>query len=78
MLVPLPTSSRTTKDFDVALLIMFAVSVISTIKVDCPRISSSDAPTRVNMRSTRPIVASLAGMNEPTCAIRTSRAVCLM
>ena len=40
---------------------MLAVSAISTMKVDWPRARSSLAPTRVKMRSTRPIRASRAG-----------------
>ena len=44
----------------VALLRMFAVSLISTMKVDCPRARSSLAPMRVKMRSTRSMRAVLA------------------
>ena len=42
-----------------ALLRMLAVSVISTMKVLWPRLSSSVAPTRAKMRSTTPIRADL-------------------
>ena len=42
-----------------------------------PRTSESDAPTRVKMRSVRPIVADTAGTNEPACARRTRSAFCL-
>ena len=38
---------------------MLAVSVISTMNVLCPRLSSSLAPTRVKMRSAMPIRAPL-------------------
>ena len=44
---------------------MFAVSVISTMKVDSPRASMSDAPTRVKMRSVRPMTASDGGDERP-------------
>jgi hypothetical protein len=40
---------------------MLAVSVISTMKVDWPACSSSDAPMRVKRRSTTPTVALFAG-----------------
>ena len=55
---------------------MFAVSCISTMKVDWPRAMLSDAPTRAKMRSTIGSFASRAGTNEPACAIRQSSAVC--
>ena len=67
--VPRPTSSRITNDRGVAWWRMLAVSVISTMKVDSPRANMSDAPTRVKMRSVRPITASVAGTNDPACAI---------
>ena len=51
---------------------MFAVSCISTMNVLRPRARSSLAPTRVNTRSTTPIVAASAGMNDPVCAMTTS------
>ena len=54
---------------------MLATSVISTMKVDCPDARSSDAPTRVKMRSEIPISASVAGTKEPVCASRAIRAV---
>ena len=47
---------------------MFAASVISTMNVLCPRLSSSLAPTRVKMRSAMPTVAAFAGTKLPTCA----------
>ena len=52
--VPRPISSRTTSERRVALWRMAAVSVISTMKVERPRARSSDAPTRVKIRSTTP------------------------
>ena len=55
---------------------MFAVSIISTMKVDSPRARSSEAPTRVKMRSQTPITASSAGTKLPACAIRTISATC--
>ena len=47
---------------------MLAVSVISTMKVDWPRLRSSLAPIRVKTLSTMPIWALLAGTKEPICA----------
>ena len=44
---------------------MFAVSVISTMKVDIPAARSSCAPTRVKTRSVRPIEAAWAGTKLP-------------
>ena len=52
--VPLPISSRITRLFAVASLSISATSVISTIKVDCPALRSSLAPTLVNILSTTP------------------------
>ena len=46
---------------EVALRRIFATSFISTINVLCPLARSSDAPTRVKMRSTIPIFADAAG-----------------
>ncbi len=54
---------------------MLAVSFISTMKVDSPRLMLSDAPTLVNILSTIPIVASFAGTKHPVWAISTVRAV---
>ena len=48
VLVPRPISSRITRLDGVALCRMFAVSVISTMKVDMPACSSSLAPMRAN------------------------------
>ena len=63
--VPLPISSNTTKLFAVASFRIFATSIISTIKVLCPMLKSSDAPTLVNILSTTPMCADVAGTNEP-------------
>ncbi len=68
--MPRPTSSRITSERGVAWWRMLAVSVISTMKVDSPRASMSDAPTRVKMRSVSPMVADAAGTKQPACAIR--------
>jgi hypothetical protein len=76
--VPRPISSRITRLRSVALFTMFAVSFISTMKVDWPRERSSLAPTRVKMRSTRPISALEAGTKLPICASRTINATCRM
>src|SRR3990167_6790575 len=61
VLVPRPISSINTKLFSVALCKMFAVSVISTIKVERPDAKSSELPIRVKMRSIGPITADAAG-----------------
>ncbi len=61
VLVPRPTSSINTRLFSVALWRMFAVSSISTIKVERPPARSSDAPMREKMRSIGPMRALLAG-----------------
>ena len=76
--VPLPISSNITKLFDVASFRIVATSIISTINVLCPILRSSDAPTLVKILSTTPICASVAGTNDPTCAINVIRATCLM
>ena len=78
VLVPLPISSRIIRLLGVAFLKILATSVISTMKVDCPEAKSSDAPTRVNIRSTIHIFAESAGTKEPVCAISTISAVCLI
>ena len=78
VLVPRPISSRMSRDFAVAFLSIFATSFISTINVLCPLARSSDAPTRVKIRSTIPIFAVCAGTKLPICAMRTISAVCLM
>ena len=76
--VPLPISSSTINEEAVACFKIFAVSLISTMKVDCPEARSSEAPILVNILSTIPTVADLAGTKEPICAIRIIRAVCLI
>ena len=53
--MPRPISSRMTRLFAVACARIAAVSTISTMKVDRPRARLSDAPTRLNRRSIRPI-----------------------
>ena len=63
--VPRPISSRINKDLSVALFRIVATSTISTINVLCPSVMSSDAPTRVKMRSVSEISAESAGTNEP-------------
>ena len=59
---PRPISSRMMSERWVALLRMFAVSFISTMKVLCPRERSSLAPMRVKMRSRMGMDAFCAGM----------------
>ncbi len=76
VLVPLPNSSNKTRLLSVILLRIFAASFISTINVDSPSDILSEAPTRVNILSTNPIVADSAGTKEPICASKTIRAVC--
>ena len=51
--------------FLVAFFNIFATSDISTIKVLCPILKSSDAPTLVKILSTTPILAELAGTKLP-------------
>ena len=53
---------------------MLAASVISTMNVLWPRLSSSLAPTRVKMRSARPIRACRAGTKLPIWASSVSSA----
>ena len=48
---------------------MFAVSVISTIKVERPVWSSSPAPMRAKIRSQSPMTARFAGTKLPASAI---------
>ena len=69
--VPRPISSRMTNERSEALLMILAVSFISTMKVDWPRARSSLAPTLVKMRSTKPTSALSAGTKLPICAIKT-------
>jgi hypothetical protein len=67
--VPLQTSSIITNDFSVELWRILATSCISTMKVDCPKNRLSLAQTLENILSVNGICASLAGTNEPICAI---------
>ncbi len=46
------------------------------MKVDSPRDKLSEAPTRVNTLSTKPMEAEVAGTKLPICAINTIKAVC--
>ena len=55
---------------------MALVSLISTMKVDCPWARLSLAPTRVKSRSTAPIDASAAGTNAPIWASTTQTPIC--
>jgi hypothetical protein len=55
---------------------MALVSLISTMKVDCPRARLSLAPTLVKSRSATPISAADAGTNEPSWAITTESPIC--
>ena len=55
---------------------MALVSLISTMNVDWPRTRLSDAPTRVNSRSTTPMRARRAGTNAPICASTTHNPTC--
>ena len=73
--VPRPTSSIITKLFLLALFKIVAVSSISTIKVERPEARSSEAPILVKMRSISPMIASLAGTNEPMRAMIAIKAV---
>ena len=60
------------------LLRIFAVSFISTIKVEFPRANSSPAPTLEKIRSTKLNLQAFAGTAEPTWAIRVIKATCLI
>ena len=46
------------------------------MKVDSPLDKLSEAPTRVNTLSTKPILAESAGTKEPIWANKTIKAVC--
>ena len=74
--VPRPISSRMTSARSPAWLRIAAVSTISTMKVERPRARSSDAPTRLNSRSTTPICARAAGTKEPVWARMAISAFC--
>ncbi len=74
--VPRPTSSSTMSELAVALCRMFAVSCISTMKVDSPRARLSEAPTRVKIRSKTPRRARAAGTKLPAWLSRTMSATC--
>ena len=54
---------------------MAAASFISTMNVDSPSEMLSEAPTRVKILSTTPIVAASAGTKHPICAMSAIRAV---
>ena len=69
----LPISSRITNDFDVALLSMWATSVISKWKVDMCLTTLSLAPTRANKLSVTPKCAESAGTKLPICVAETER-----
>ena len=75
VLVPRPISSRMSRLFFVAFRRILATSVISTMKVLCPLARSSEAPTRVKIRSQMAIFAEEAGTKLPICAMSTMRAV---
>lgn len=63
----LPNSSMTTNDREVALSKMWAISVISTWKVDIFLETLSLAPTLANNLSTTPNSALCAGTKLPIC-----------
>ena len=75
VLVPRPTSSSRMSDLGVALFRMFAASFISTRNVLSPAAKLSEAPTRVNILSTIPMVAASAGTKLPTWASKTIKPV---
>ena len=75
--MPLPISSRSTRERSERLWSIIEVSSISTMKVDSPREMLSLAPTLVKILSHMPMRADSAGTKEPTWAISTIRAVCL-
>ncbi len=75
VLVPRPISSIRIRLSAVALFRIVAVSFISTMKVERPRLTSSAAPIRVKIRSTGPISADSAGTKLPIWARITISAV---
>ena len=75
VLVPRPISSRITRLLSVAVLSIYASSLISTKNVLCPCVRLSEAPILVYTLSTVPISALSAGTKHPVCAISTIRAV---
>ena len=72
--VPRPISSSNTKESVVARRRMWATSIISIMKVERPRRRSSLAPTRVKMRSTKPMRAWSQGVKLPACARSVTKA----
>ena len=77
VLVPRPISSSTIRLRLLILLIMLAVSFISTINVLSPPLKLSEAPTRVNILSVCGMMAFCAGTKLPACAINVISTVCL-
>jgi hypothetical protein len=77
VLVHLHTSSIITKLFFVELFKIFAISCISTIKVDCQKYRLSFAQIREKILSVMGIIALFAGTKLQICAIRIMRAFCL-
>ena len=77
VLVPLPISSSSIRLFWDALFKIFAASCISTKKVLSPFAILSEAPTRVKILSTIPMLAAFAGTKQPTCASNTIKPTCL-
>ena len=75
VLVPRPSSSKSTSERGDMLFMMFADSLISTINVLSPIEILSLAPTRVKILSTTPMCALSAGTNEPICASNVMSAV---
>ena len=73
--VPLPISSNSTNEREVALRKICATSIISIMNVERPLRKSSLAPTLVKTRSTNPSFAFLHGTKEPDCASIESNAV---
>ena len=66
VLVPRPSSSMMMSDLGVAALRIAAVSSISAMNVEMPRIWQSPAPTRAKMASRIAIFAEAHGTNDPT------------
>mmetsp|Transcript_2297 Transcript_2297/g.7724 ORF Transcript_2297/g.7724 Transcript_2297/m.7724 type:complete len:208 (-) Transcript_2297:2079-2702(-) len=78
VLVPLPSSSMTTREDFVAPFKIEAVSSISAIKVLTPLCWQSPAPTLAYTASLTEIVASSQGTKQPHCASSTATPTCLM
>ena len=74
--VPRPSSSTHTKEFFVASRKGFAISDISTAKVENPERKSSLAPMRTKIASQAERLKVFAGTEEPMCARMVAMQIC--